>query len=137
MMQPICECICSALQFVLNMIDQDNMILFVNGLNDCYEGVKNQILLTEPLPTLSKVYSFVLQNEQQNEAYQVTEMNAFNLEYKKTEPTKKFFDKKRNQTYKKNMVCECCKKKGHGRDICFKLMVSQIGLEKCPSKNPY
>lgn len=92
------------------------MILFVNGLNKRYEDVRNQILLTEPLSTISKAYSLVLQIEHQNEAYQVgTKLNAFNLNNKKDDSAKRPFDKKKNLMDKKIMVCELCKKKREGR----------------------
>lgn len=119
--QPVCGCVCDAQQSILNRIDQDNMILFVKGLNDCYEAVRNQILLTDPLPTMSKAYSMVLQIEQQNDAYCSPELSVCNLDSKKYEQTKKATDKKRFQIDKKNMVCDFCKRKGHGRDMCSKL----------------
>lgn len=133
--QPVCGCVCDAQQSMLSRIDQDNMILFVNGLNDWYEAVRNQILLTIPLPTMSKAYSLVLQIEQQNKAYQVTELNAFNLDVKRTKQLKKPFDKKRAQKDKKAMVYYFCKKKGHGRNTCFKLHGVSDFLRICPQRN--
>lgn len=87
--QPVCGFVCDAQQFVLSRIDQDHMIIFVNGLNDCYEAVRNQILLIEPLPIMSKAYFLVRQIEQQNEMYQVTELNVFNLDHKRFDQAKK------------------------------------------------
>lgn len=97
------------------------MIPFVNGLNDCYETVRNQELLNDPLPTMSKAYSLVLQIEQQNEAYHVkTELNAFNLA-NKADPSNRVFDKNKKLMDKKNLTCDFCKKQGHARDTYFKL----------------
>lgn len=64
LIQPVCGCICDAQQSVLTMIDQDTMILFINGFNDCYESVRNQVMHIDSLPTMSKAYSLVLQIEQ-------------------------------------------------------------------------
>ena len=38
---------------------------FLMGLNDTYAAVRSQILLTEPVPSLSKVFSLLLQDEKQ------------------------------------------------------------------------
>lgn len=119
--QPVCNCVCDAQQSMLTKIDQDNMILFVNGLNNRYATVRNQILFIDPLPTMSKTYSLVLQIEQQNEAYHAIELSVCVADNKKLDATKKNFDKKKAQAEKQNMICEFYKKKGHGWDICFKL----------------
>ena len=44
------------------------------GLNDSYGNVKTQILLIEPLPYISKVYSLILQKEKKRQIGQGTEM---------------------------------------------------------------
>lgn len=36
--------------------NDDKLIHFVMGLNDSYDGVRNQILLLDPLPNVSKAY---------------------------------------------------------------------------------
>lgn len=36
---------------------------FLMGLNECYVGVRSQILMMEPLPPLSKVFSLIVQDE--------------------------------------------------------------------------
>ena len=38
---------------------------FLMGLNETYAVVKGQILLMEPMPPLSKVFSLLLQDEKQ------------------------------------------------------------------------
>lgn len=39
---------------------------FLMGLNESYAGVCSQVLITEPLPPLSKVFSLAVQDERQN-----------------------------------------------------------------------
>lgn len=118
------------------MIDQDHVILFINGLNNCYVAVRNQILLTDPPPSMSRAYSLVLQIKQQNEAYQAIELNAFNLDHKGSNQAKKPFDKRRAQTKKRNIVSEYCKKKDHGRDTCFNLHGVPDWFKELPNKKP-
>lgn len=50
-----------------------------------------------------------------------TELSVFNLDTKKIEQGKKFFDKKNAHMEKMSITCEFCKKKSHGKDTCFKL----------------
>ena len=38
---------------------------FLNGLNDCYSQVKAQILMMEPVPSVDKTFSLVIQEERQ------------------------------------------------------------------------
>lgn len=69
--RPISNCTSSASGCcnVVNQMNQyrenDFVLSFLQGLNDTFYGVKSQILLLEPLPPLSKVYSMVIQQERQ------------------------------------------------------------------------
>ena len=42
------------------------MLRFLYGLNDEYASVHSQILVMDPFPPLTKVYSMVEQHERQN-----------------------------------------------------------------------
>jgi len=51
---------------------------FLRGLNDSYSNVKSHVLLLDPLPPISKIFSYVVQQERQ-----IMANNAFvNLETK-------------------------------------------------------
>jgi hypothetical protein len=43
---------------------EDQVIQFLTGLGDQFFVVKTQVLLMDPLPSLNKVYSLVIQEEQ-------------------------------------------------------------------------
>lgn len=49
-----------------NLRNQDYIMRFLMGLNDCYSVIKTQVLLTDPLPSLNRVFSMILQYERQN-----------------------------------------------------------------------
>lgn len=53
---------------------KDHVFHFLIGLNDSYGSVKTQILLTEPLPFLSKIYSLILQEKKRMQIGQNTGM---------------------------------------------------------------
>lgn len=91
------------------------LIQFLNGLNPCYDMVRDQILLMEPLPTMSQAYAKLLQIEKQKEIKVAGELGVFNTNQKKPA------DKRKKSVDKRNLVCEHCKKRGHIKDSCFKL----------------
>ncbi|KAF1888839.1 hypothetical protein Lal_00036881 [Lupinus albus] len=44
---------------------EDRVIRFLRGLNDSYASVRSQIMLIEPMPNMSRVFSLVVQQERQ------------------------------------------------------------------------
>uniref|UniRef100_A0A803QNN8 Retrotransposon Copia-like N-terminal domain-containing protein n=1 Tax=Cannabis sativa TaxID=3483 RepID=A0A803QNN8_CANSA len=61
--QPIANCTCGALQRLQDFYNMDQVLQFLTGLNESYNSVRAQILLIEPLPSISKVFSMVVQEE--------------------------------------------------------------------------
>jgi len=45
---------------------EDQVIQFLTGLNDQFAIVKTQVLMVDPLPSINKVYSLVVQEESNN-----------------------------------------------------------------------
>ncbi|XP_041025357.1 uncharacterized protein LOC121265750 [Juglans microcarpa x Juglans regia] len=62
---PVCSC--GGLRSLMSMHQQDYVMRFLMGLNDSYSHIRGQILLIEPLPPINKVFSLVLQEEQQRD----------------------------------------------------------------------
>ncbi|XP_019420736.1 PREDICTED: uncharacterized protein LOC109330924 [Lupinus angustifolius] len=66
---PVCNCvdptICTAETGANKNCEEDRIIKFLKGLNDAYSGVRSQIMVMEPLPSMSKVLSLVTQQETQ------------------------------------------------------------------------
>ena len=46
-----------------NYKDSERVMCFLKGLGEMYNAIKMQILLTEPLPGINRVFSLVLQQE--------------------------------------------------------------------------
>ena len=49
----------------LEFQEQESVMQFLMGLNDSYSSIRGQILLQKPLPSLSKVFSLIVQEERQ------------------------------------------------------------------------
>ena len=55
--RPLPDCSCCAKSY----IQQDYVIRFLKGLNDRFTNVRSQIMLMEPLPSINKVFSLIIQ----------------------------------------------------------------------------
>lgn len=54
----------------------DMVIKFLVGLNDTYGHVRNQILLMDSFPSITKTYFMILRVEKQREVNVITEANG-------------------------------------------------------------
>ncbi|KAK2427099.1 hypothetical protein QL285_025700 [Trifolium repens] len=57
------QCRCEAMRAARNYRTEDQIIQFLSGLNENFSVVRTQVLLMDPLPTINKVYSLVVQEE--------------------------------------------------------------------------
>ena len=63
--KPATECTCGALRPILDHFHFEQVMQFLMGLNDQFAQVRAQILLMEPIPSINKVFSLVIQEERQ------------------------------------------------------------------------
>lgn len=59
------KCTCDAHDALKKQRYVEYVIYFLKGLNDSFNHVKSQILMMEPLPDVTKVFSSILQQERQ------------------------------------------------------------------------
>jgi len=110
---------------------------FLRGLNDQCNNIESHILLTNHIPLISKIFSYVIQQERQVAGntlfFAKTKVNATTVvscHYcGKNDHTKSVCLRKhgfpqnsknkdiRNATYKK--VCTHCARNGHTIDVCY------------------
>lgn len=71
--RPIPNCTCihpyrsESIRVAMQYRSEDEIIQFLTGLNEKNSMVKIQVLLMDPLPSLNKVYSLVVQEESNND----------------------------------------------------------------------
>ena len=90
---------------------------FLIGLNETYAAVRGQILIMDPMPPLSKVFSLILQDEKQRKVGAAKEMQldtAAALASALATKNVKNYKKGRPQ-------CTHCGAMGHVVDKCYKL----------------
>lgn len=60
-LRPVPKCACGlVVQQILNFAEEDKVLQLLMGLNEGYDAVRTQILLSDPLPTVNKTYSMVV-----------------------------------------------------------------------------
>jgi hypothetical protein len=128
---PSCKCTpackCGALTTIASFQHEDYVVKFLNGLNDSFVSVKDHILLMEPLPSINKVFSTILQAEKQksnqasfghniaiDSAVFTSQANAVQKSHQQYQRKPQF-----SNNNKKRFICNWCGKEGHTEDKCF------------------
>ncbi|KAG5539465.1 hypothetical protein RHGRI_019866 [Rhododendron griersonianum] len=65
-------CTCGASKAISSYCQREQVMQFLYGLDETYAPLRGQLLLDEPLPSVTKMYSFVLQEEKQRELSHTT-----------------------------------------------------------------
>lgn len=64
-----CDCSCGGKSRSLKSHQDGRLIQFLMGLNEAYSGVKSNILMASPLPSINHAYSLLIQYEKQREIH--------------------------------------------------------------------
>ncbi|XP_022868110.1 uncharacterized protein LOC111387759 [Olea europaea var. sylvestris] len=110
---------CGGLKTVIQNQQRDWVMKFLMGLSDSYKGIKAQILLIKPFPSLNEVYSIIQQEEKRREI----STEGYLHESMTLLAKGNFKEKGRQNTYsqkKDRYYCTFCKIGGHSLDRCFK-----------------
>ncbi|GMJ05093.1 hypothetical protein HRI_004178500 [Hibiscus trionum] len=101
-------CTCGGVKKMIDDSQREQTIQFLMGLNDSFSHIRGQILLVDPFSALSKVFSWVVQEENQRSV--LTSKPAIEAAF-----TVKAVSKKSRPQ------CSHCNMLGHTRDKCYKL----------------
>ncbi|XP_030949946.1 uncharacterized protein LOC115973845 [Quercus lobata] len=114
------KCLCNINKRLTNLQVKESMMKFLMGLNDSFSQVRTQVLLMDPIPSLSKVYSLIIQEETQR-----TASNASVVKVDSTVLVAKLSNDHHSTNSsgkgKDRLVCTHCGKIGHTVDKCYKL----------------
>uniref|UniRef100_A0A2N9EQW3 Retrotransposon Copia-like N-terminal domain-containing protein n=1 Tax=Fagus sylvatica TaxID=28930 RepID=A0A2N9EQW3_FAGSY len=98
----ILDCSCGALKVLLDNKQHEYVMQFLMGLNDSFSHVRAQILMTDPLPTITKAFALVVQEE-------------------RGEAPRNHYGGKGQFIKKERHLCNHCGITGHTVDKCYKL----------------
>ncbi|XP_023745645.2 uncharacterized protein LOC111893794 [Lactuca sativa] len=106
-------CSCESAVAIHKFLEEQCLIQLLMGLNDSYKIHRGQILMMKPLPNVSTAYSLIIQKEQQRG---ITNNSQIHLESIVMHVS---LDVQHN---KKQLVCNHCKKNGHTKSQCYRLI---------------
>ncbi|XP_010690723.2 uncharacterized protein LOC104904224 [Beta vulgaris subsp. vulgaris] len=130
---PDCSCgalnsfTCGILKKIIGAGQHMKLIQLLTGLNPAYAQVTTNILSTDPLPPVNKVYYTLQQVEKQSQLNSSTTnfISAKTSAYMASKPSAKPLPKREYKKFKvdkSEKFCDHCKMKGHTIDQCFKLV---------------
>lgn len=117
-------CTCGGLRALAETHQEDCIIQFLMGLNESYANIRSQVLMMEPLPSLSKVFSLVVQ-EERHRTIQLSQFSSESMvipenSINATLVSGNSYDVK--QERRDRFYCTHCKAKGHSKERCYKLI---------------
>ncbi|XP_073138143.1 uncharacterized protein [Henckelia pumila] len=131
--QPVSVCNCGSIKEWMTYQDQECVMLFLMGLNDSYAQIRAQILMTEPTPTISMLFSLVLQEERQRSIHKNMLDNGVDLSSVAAQSSHiavvRSFQNNRggrngypnDKNFGDRPLCSGCHYPGHTVDKCFKI----------------
>jgi len=121
---PSCTCVhtcrCAASRVAKVHRNEDQIMQFLTGLNDHFSMVRTKVLLLDPLPSLNKVYSLVVQEESDNASLttlSVPEDSSIQVnagDTRKPQGRGKSFSQ-----HKPPRLCTFCNRTNHTVDFCY------------------
>ncbi|XP_019423017.1 PREDICTED: uncharacterized protein LOC109332489 [Lupinus angustifolius] len=131
----LCEikCHCHLIPIIKSYRENDYVIRFLKGLNEQYSAVRSQIILMQPLPSINKAFSFLMQQERQmNLPFEDPRILANNSDesYGRgrvrgkgyTNGPSGFTGRGRGYAGRgnNNKICTFCNRSGHTIDVCYR-----------------
>ena len=119
---PVCNCVgckCNLTIVLEKKREEERVHQFLMGLDEeGYGTVSSNILSTEPLPNLNRVYAMVVQQERMRTMTRTKEERGNLMSF----AMKVGGQNSRGEAKDRNVVCTNCKREGHDVDTCFQLI---------------
>ena len=130
-----CEkCVCHANEKISNIHHKEVVMQLLMGLNDSFSHIQGQIFLMDPIPSVEKVYSLLIQDEKQRSIGQGSNNGPFVESITLAAKTMNL-DSKTFKKGKENPTCSHCGLRGHTMEKCYKLHGYPPGYKTKPKAN--
>jgi len=137
------RCDCSKCEYEINAkldryAQEQKITQFLMGLNESYTSVRGNILMMTPFPSLSQIYSLLVQEERQR---QVRQENQFQIESASFNASSsnnndvKALPGRKSEGKRPHLYCEHCKRTNHTIEKCYKLHGYPNNRQGARSKN--
>ncbi|XP_015162894.1 uncharacterized protein [Solanum tuberosum] len=115
---PFSGCDCARSQDFTEFMRRQKLLQFLMGLNESYEQARGQLLMLIPIPSVNQAYSMMIEWEsQRNMAHVAGSMT--NMEIASLVAGRNGHPKLKKNW---NSQCDYCRRTGHTRDNCYKLI---------------
>ncbi|XP_026441617.1 uncharacterized protein LOC113340759 [Papaver somniferum] len=116
-------CICGAGKSLLERLERDRAVEFLQGLHDKFSNLRSQILLMDPFPTALRIFNMVQQEEEQQH---ITSSPLPNIESAALNTNRFAAPSSANRSAASHNKrprphCDFCNRHGHVRDRCYRL----------------
>ncbi|XP_022847486.1 uncharacterized protein LOC111369999 [Olea europaea var. sylvestris] len=108
--------------------ERRQIMQFLMGLDEAYNGLRNQILLRDPLPSLDRVFNFILQEEanqeltkKSNTIVESTAMFFGKVRYQKNSSKQGLMNNYKGMRPKDKAPCKICGRTNHSIDNCWEI----------------
>lgn len=122
------RCVCGSSQDLLDYIQNEYVLTFLMGLNEQFSHIHGQILITNPLPPITQVFSLMIQDEKQKDVGIETGSSdpqlAYDVQYAQNSK-QKYYKKDKDRP-----LCTHCGVLGHTKEKSFKLHRYPPGYKK-------
>ncbi|XP_010539135.1 PREDICTED: uncharacterized protein LOC104813264 [Tarenaya hassleriana] len=130
---PICTCgfcSCNSKGRLTEYLDKKNVVSFLMKLNESFHLARRQILMLDPLPDISRVYSMITQEAHQRQALPaVPDSVAFQAH------SASAYRPRSSQPSKSRPYCTHCGLQGHTISRCYKLHGYPPGVHPSGNKS--
>jgi len=117
-----CKCECEINARLHNYFQDQKLIKFLMRLNEIYTQVLGNILMIDPTPTLSQVYSLLVQEERQRQVKDSAQFQGEGASFNANTTNFRQAARQRRQEGKRNQLfCTHCKRNGHILEKCYKI----------------
>lgn len=117
--RPVLNCNCGGAQLLIDHLENEYVLAFLMGLNDSYTSIRGQILVMDPMPHITRVFSLVSQEEKQRKVGNSTATLESQLACVVQSSNNN--NKKQKNGKKDRPICSHCGLEGHIKDKCFKI----------------
>ena len=115
------KCVCNMNEKISKIHHREAVMQFLMGFNDSFSHVRGQILLLDPIPSVEKVFSLLIQDEKQRSVGQGSDNGPFVESTALAVKGTSIGSKNNKGKGKERPICSHCGLQGHTVEKCYKL----------------
>ncbi|XP_030943722.1 uncharacterized protein LOC115968456 [Quercus lobata] len=115
------KCVCNMNEKISNIHHREAVVQFLMGLNDSFSHIRGQILLMDPIPSVEKLFSLLIQDEKQRSVGQGSNNGPFVESNALAAKGISIGSKNNKGKGKERPICSHCGLQGHTVEKCYKL----------------